>query len=186
MHSIMQQLNDDHSHMAKVLSYLNKRLRKAGDLDHAAPELWALLAVLDYIQVYPERWHHPVEDLIFQRLAQYYPECSHHVTIIEEEHEQLESMTHAMLELCNAFLDDNEQAIKSMRLIMLCYLDMQQKHMLRENEYLYPFIEQHFSKDDWNHIEKTMPVINDPLFGDITKHDYEKIYNEIIAGDKVA
>ena len=186
MHTIMQQLNNDHRHMAKVLNYLNYRLRKSHDINSAAPELWVLLAVLDYIQVYPERWHHPAEDLIFKRLAEYCPESAHHVEIIEEEHEQLENMTNAMLELCNGFLDDKEQAIKSMRLIMLCYLDMQQKHMHRENDTLYPLIEQHFNDNDWQAIEKAMPMIDDPLFGDAIKHDYEKVYAEIIATEEVA
>ncbi|MGK0442888.1 MAG: hemerythrin-like domain-containing protein [Pseudohongiellaceae bacterium] len=185
MNAIMQQLNDDHRHMAKVLNYLNFRLRKAHDIEYAAPELWMLLTVLDYIQVYPERWYHPVEDLIFTRLAQYYPECSLHVEVSEEEYERLESMTQAMLELGNGFLEDKEQAIKSMRLIMLCYLNMQEKHMKRENEHLYPLIEQHFGKDDWKAIAQAMPMIDDPLFGEAIKNNYEKVYQEIIAVEQV-
>ena len=181
MHPIMQHLNDDHRHMAKVLHCLKHRLNQPSSASNSASDLWLFLAALDYIQVYPERWHHPAEDLIFKRLKMRNPDFASQVAIIEEEHEHMESMTNAMLELCNAFMEDNEQAIKSMRLIMLCFLDLQQKHMQRENEHLYPFIEQHLSAEDWLEIESAIPKIDDPVFGEAVKHNYEKMYEEIIA-----
>jgi hypothetical protein len=46
---------------------------------------------------------------------------------------------------------------------------------------VYPLIRETLTKDDWARIETIIPPLEDPVFGQRTSTDYERLYREIDA-----
>ena len=68
MHPIFLQLETDHQRMQRMLYDLNHQIESYFGLHDAPADVDAMMRCLDYIQIYPEVWHHPVEDIIFRQL----------------------------------------------------------------------------------------------------------------------
>ena len=68
MHKIQRQLHTDHHHLHKLLNCLSHEIGCYDFDSKRAPDLAIILSALDYVRTYPDKWHHPSEDIIFNRL----------------------------------------------------------------------------------------------------------------------
>ena len=68
MNLIIDRLLQDHKQMTKVLFHLGREVREfcntrqQGSLD-------SILEIIDFIRVYPEVWHHPIEEYHLRSFA---------------------------------------------------------------------------------------------------------------------
>ena len=105
--AILQKLNTDHKNIAKVMYCLRAQI-KGYDDPEMEPSISQIMDILDYISTVPERWHHPVEDIVFRRLLDKKPPHPEQIRAVLREHEDLERLT---MELKNAF-DGAGDAVK--------------------------------------------------------------------------
>ena len=65
---ILRTLREDHRNMGRLLDVLESQIEvfRRGD----KPDYEILTETVDYCLNYPERFHHPLEDQIFRRIAQ--------------------------------------------------------------------------------------------------------------------
>ena len=70
MHKIQRQLYLDHHHIQRLLHCLNKEIDCYDFNSKRAADLAVILSALDYIVSYPDKWHHPTEDIIFGQMRQ--------------------------------------------------------------------------------------------------------------------
>ena len=68
MQYLLSQLEQDHQRILKMMYLLSKEINLLTGLDKGTPNCDRILEILDYIQVYPEIWHHPTEDILFHQL----------------------------------------------------------------------------------------------------------------------
>ena len=67
MNLIIQKLNQDHHRLAELLNVLDEQMDLLDSDIEFDSEL--TLGVLEYIKYYPDVFHHPLEELIFDRSA---------------------------------------------------------------------------------------------------------------------
>ena len=67
MSAIMEQLKADHGSISRLLATLEEQIAIVHDEENADFEL--MHDIMVYMTDYPERTHHPMEDLVFRKLA---------------------------------------------------------------------------------------------------------------------
>ncbi len=63
MHHQLEELHQDHLNLAKVLRLLERQLADVRAGEHT--DLTVLSGIVDYVELYPDQFHHPSENAIF-------------------------------------------------------------------------------------------------------------------------
>lgn len=160
MNHVIEQLQEDHRQLVHVLYNLEREVKACSGLSPESSSLEAILDILDYIQVYPEVWHHPAEDALYEVLLDKDIGAAEVVAHLVEEHGVLELLTENLLEYINqiAVSAEGDADVVKMRFIKSTndYISRQLHHMEQEQLYLFPLIEQHLNEDDWLAIIKRL------------------------------
>lgn len=178
MHQIMQDLHQDHIHLAKVLCVMDKQLEKLAAGEDA--DLFLMLDILDYIQHYPDLVHHPKEDKVYQVFKGYSSVAEEIVNELTEEHEKLPEVGKQFHQLVDGaangsiFVSRDDLYDKLQE-----FIAVQRRHMNLEEEKLFPMINLTLSEEDWLEIEKAVDQSSDPLFGNSVKGCYQSLYDSI-------
>ena len=184
MHPIQRQLHSDHHHLQLVLNCLNKEIDCFDFDSQQDPDMEVILNALDYIREYPDKWHHPSEDIIFNQLLAKKVKESKLIKKLKEEHDKITLETEKVNQLFRAAADDciipANELIESARQ----YIALQRVHMEKENEFIYPLMDTLFSPEEWKEIENKVKFQNDPLFNKPSKREFTQLYNHILELEK--
>lgn len=180
MHYLYRQLCDDHRNMQSLLSAFEQLSRDLSRRDRDPETLNLILDALDYISIYPDRWHHPVEDLAMQRLLEKPAADREAIETTQREHRKITAATRRMNALFYAVA--NDAAVERSRLFSATrdYLLLQRKHMQRENEYILPQFATLLTAEDWAQVEARLKRQQDPLFSSELKRLYESLHHYIV------
>lgn len=179
MHPLAQRLHDDHRRLTQVLGVLEAqidRLARAEDVDFDL-----MLDAMTYITDFPNRLHHPVEDVLFARLAAADSTAADACQAQIAEHERLFHDSAAFYGLLEA-VQMNEATLMRDRLVGAGreFIAAQRAHLLREERELLPRAEQRLAAQ-WDIAAETASAVNDPLDGTATPARYQALYRVICA-----
>ena len=180
MSPLLQKLHEEHKDMARLLFALRSQIDSY--CQHQSSNVSLILDALDYVSTYPERWHHPFEDVIFKRLLEY-PLSPGERTVVNDtllDHDRLEVVT---AELSQAFRNvsyDIAVPISVLQLKAGEYLELQLRHLDIEELEIYPLAMEYLTEDDWDELEDAAEPIEDPLFGDMVRSNYEHLFLAVI------
>ena len=185
MNLIIQQLQADHRQLVRILYHLEREVKAYGGFVGGKGKLEKILDILDYIQVYPEIWHHPSEDIIYDVLTKKDAAAAAAVADILAEHEVLELLTENLLDYINQLAtadSDNIHGIR-MRFIKSTYdfVNRQLHHMEREQQQLFPLIDDCLGHDDWLEIKQRLKSLQ-PLLEVPLVQAYQSRYQAIASG----
>lgn len=156
MNLILEQLQNDHKQLVRLLYQLEQQVKTYMGLIKASSSLESMLDILDYIQVYPELWHHPTEDIICDVLLEKDISVSGEVADLMAEHDTLELLSENIHEYINQLAVAKYTVIaeKKARFIKASslYINRQLQHMEKEQEVLFPLFEQRLDSSDWDKI----------------------------------
>lgn len=149
-------LRDEHRSLAAVLHAM---LAIVDDTTHPA-DLSLLRAMLFYVEQFPERLHHPKEELhLFERLRQRTTECD--ALVVELERQHAEGATRfAQL---RGLLDSGDLA--SFAPTLREFAQEQWQHMSAEETLVLPAAARHLQPEDWRAIAEAFEANADPRFG---------------------
>jgi len=184
MHKIQRQLHKDHFHLQRLLNCFSHEIdcydydsKRMADLD-------IILSALDYVHIYPDKWHHPAEDVIFEKLIQKQVKESELIKELQSEHQQIIQETNKVLDLFNCVAEDCIITADELLTAARHFITLQRHHLEKENEHIYPLMDTAFSEKDWGEIEKNVTLQNDPLFDTSSKNEYDHLYRYIVALEK--
>ena len=93
MQYILEQLEQDHRRMLRMMYLLSKDIHRLTGLDRGTANMDRILEILDYIQVYPEIWHHPTEDVLFKQLLSKKHVNVEAIHLLLNDHPRLEALS---------------------------------------------------------------------------------------------
>ncbi len=186
MHAIEKQLYRDHYHLQRLLAHLSQEVENYECGMASSVELPLILDTLDYIRFYPERWHHPMEDKIFDRMLAKHPSEAEFITQVQLEHGQLSQLTRYMSQLFDAVANDCIVPVTELVRTTREFIQRQQAHIDRENEMVYPLMEKYLTESDWEELEAEISTEQDPLFDAPLKADYQNLFMRVVEGNKSA
>ena len=177
--ALLQQLNADHKVMARILYCLQMQIKGFENLDFVFNSS-QILDILDYISFVPERWHHPVEDIIFKRMLQRAPPHPSHIVGVLSEHEGLEQLTEELKVAFRRVTTDSSVPVAQLYQTATIYLTRQMLHLDAEETVLFPLAQELLTESDWTELEMLAEDIlnqDDELTHDSYDHLRDSILN---------
>jgi hemerythrin-like domain-containing protein len=180
MNILEKRLRKDHSRIKMVLACLQYQLDCYGSERQEAPNLGLVLEAINYIQAYPEKWHHPLEDVIFSELQKRKLDKGGTIAALRIEHQRLEHQSNEVFELFYSLANDCVVPVELLKAKTQAMIDAQTRHMSTENVCVYPLMDKHFSEKDWNKMGAKVGDVHDPLFGSLLREDFSDLYQFIL------
>ena len=163
MTDILGAIHEDHANMAKMLNALERQLAvfDAGE----TPDYDIVRGVVDYCLDYPDLYHHPKEDLVFERLKAVDPGAAAEVGNLPGEHAELAALTRRLEVAVNAVLGDLEVPRGRFDETLREFLGATRRHMNMEERAFLPAARRALSAEDLAAIDARLSRPDDPLFG---------------------
>jgi hemerythrin-like domain-containing protein len=162
MSKLYQQLVQDHVNLTRLLETLCSEVADYDQEDWYQPQLPTILGVLDYIRVYAEVFHHPLEEHIFDYLLERNMLDRTLVTTIVSQHDELEIATEQLQEQFDELSQGVSVPIDELKESLQGYLRLQLNHLAAENEKIFPAIAE-LDVKAWREINGVMEIHHTPL-----------------------
>ena len=168
-------IRNDHINMKRLLKILTNKivlLEKDETVDFRLVK-----TIITYLRHYADRFHHPMEDLIWAYYRKHYRVSSDIAARLPLEHKRVKQATIELDELLEMILLDaivpKEQCIEKLKY----FVALQSAHMAYEEEQILPLIEESLSDNDWENIRQQWQYneYKDPLFGESVADQYRKL-----------
>lgn len=180
MHKAIRILKDEHRSIAAVLQALQQLARKAME-PGVRPGFDVLRAMLRYIDEFPERLHHPKEDMhLFARLLERAPEADRLVVELRAEHVVGARLVRGLEQALQAFEAAWPEGAQRFADTVDAYADFHWQHMRKEEQELLPLAERKLEAEDWDAIGEAFAGNRDPI-ADLREQDFERLYTRIVS-----
>jgi hemerythrin-like domain-containing protein len=178
MTDIVEHLTQDHQHIAKVLTALEKQVEiiEAGD----TPDVDLMVEIMDYIRNYVIIFHHPAEELVFTRIVEYDETARPLVEELFHEHEEEREKSAVLSKVIDkVFLVDSMQPRNSLTALVRDYIEFNRRHQNKEDTTALPMANRLLSNKDWKTIAKELPDEKLPVLEEILEQEYRALYDHI-------
>jgi hemerythrin-like domain-containing protein len=175
----VQIILDEHLSIAAVVYTLRYLAR--GISDGKEPDFQLLRAILDYIVEYPDRWHHPKENLyLFRVLRSRNKKSAKLIDELKHEHVQCDDLITRLKENLVLFAQGDQMARARFLEAVERYAHFQWAHIRKEEDLLLPMAEQALTVEDWEQIASAFRDNDNPLFGIRPKDEAQALYRKIM------
>lgn len=182
MSDVITALRQEHANIGQLLDILERQVAvfdRGGSPDYDIVE-----GVIDYFQSYPDLYHHPKEDLVFQKLKLRDPAAVERVGDLRHEHEELAARTREFAAGVRAVLEEAQVSRESFDQWARRFIGLQRDHMDREERLFFPAARAALTSEDWADIEARASDQEDPLFGSDVGHRYEALRRDILQWER--
>lgn len=161
-HHVVSIIQAEHRSLSAVLWSLNYLAREAG----TDPDFELLSLMIDYIDLFPERLHHPKEDQhLFAALRVRTADAEAILRELTAEHARgarmIDDLRYALTRYRLAGADGRAQFATAVQ----AYAEFHWNHMRKEEEVLLPLAARVLTDDDWRAIDAGFSETSDPLLG---------------------
>jgi hemerythrin-like domain-containing protein len=175
--TVMDRLHADHANMASLLDILDRELdivEKAGNADFEI-----MRDVMEYLTRYSDRVHHPMEDLVYARLADRSTKARAELAEVPEQHERIAAESRSLLETVSMIADGGMTLRTDILAAGRRYVADLRRHMEMEERYLFPMAERTLDQEDLSEVARILDEQKDPVFGDVVEDDFKRLYQHI-------
>ena len=181
MASALEKIQREHQDLTQVLRALEKVVAAYGN-GGSARERELLARIIYYIQVFPDRMHHPKEEnFLFPALRQRAPDLAPVLDQLVAEHAECEAKTGRVAEAVRALEGGNEAAVSALKRAVEDYVAFQFRHIQLEEEQVLPKAEAVLTAMDWERIDNAFARNSDPMFGENLSTGFQVLRDHIAA-----
>ena len=162
----------DHRNYARLLDLVEQQV----DAFHAdrRPNYELLHAIVYYLRHYPDRFHHPREDVAFALLVKRDPQLQLEIARRMQEHVVIAAAGEELLKCVNEIIAGSVIERAMLEAAAATYLVYYRHHLATEERQVIPRAIELLTPADWAAVA-AIPIEADPLFGD----DSDARYNEL-------
>jgi nucleotide-binding universal stress UspA family protein/hemerythrin-like domain-containing protein len=172
-------VRDEHRSLAAV-PHAWQHLIDRAVRDRGWPDRTLMRAMVDYIQQFPVRLHHPKEDdYLFRRLRERAPQFGAELDELERQHERDKQMV-AELEARVAQEPGDAAALADLQRAVQAYAAFIWEHLGREEGVILPAAHRHLTSEDWAEIDAAFAQNSDPRFGGDTDREFRRLFSRIV------
>lgn len=175
--TVQSQLNEDHRNIAWLLKLMKRETELVEKAEPANLEL--LHDIMRYMTTYPDDVHHRLEDLMFRSLMERQPATRDALARMYDEHEELAHKGQSLLTMLRQVVDGALVERQALVTESRGYTDLLYRHMVYENETVYPLADQSLQDDDWSDVAQRFEAQKDPVFGPIKDADFTSLLDFI-------
>jgi hemerythrin-like domain-containing protein len=168
---------EEHEYFARLLQLLQKQV----DVFQSGgkPKYTLMQDIVSYLRAYSDRFHHPREDMAFERLARYCPDIALVLARLQQEHRVIAHAGTALLAQIDAVLGGTILPRAELETAAATYLVYYQNHIRTEETTVLARAVQFLSADDWEAVRTAVPDAPDPLFGPNPQERYSDLRRQI-------
>jgi hemerythrin-like domain-containing protein len=161
-----------------VLQYLAGEIRGRG----AAPDYGLLRLMVDYIDSFHQRFHHPKEDdFLFRAIRVRTREGDTLLADLEAQHAEGDGWLQNLREAVNRLQASAGGSTAEFARAADLYADFHWKHMRQEEEQVMPLAERVLTAGDWQEIDAAFTSNDDPMFGQAPRQEYAALLKLILS-----
>ena len=180
MSKVMDALLREHGRIADVLGVLEREVGALAALKDTDEADYALMtSAVEYFAEFPDRRHHPKEDLVFARLKQADPAAAQGVGDLLKNHaalaQELRAFADALRAVMNEAILPRHEFVEKAR----TFIEHQRLHLTMEEIYFFPVAEEKLDQTAWDALEKEMSTGDDPLIGGAAGERFEALRRSI-------
>ncbi len=180
MEQAIEIIRSEHRRFATVLFCL-EGLLKDQQRTGATPDVVLLETIIDYIDGFLDRYHHPKEDeYLFPALQQRHPAAGALLDRLQAQHREGERLLAGLKRSLADLATDGATAMSPLQDAAATYIAFERDHVRIEETELIPLTERHLLARDWEFIEAAFARNQDPLFGDDRKRRFDRLFTKIV------
>jgi len=170
----------EHRSLAAVLHgmlYLIRQTRYGG----AELNLELLNAIVQYIQAFPERFHHPKEEAhLFPALARRWPPSAPLLDRLKQEHASGAVRLDELRQALTRCEQSGSTEFPKFAALAAGYAAFHWDHMQLEEKELLPLAKIHLTDEDWETIDAAFLGHTDPMLGAESGAEYDAMFRRIV------
>jgi hemerythrin-like domain-containing protein len=168
VHQILVQLHEDHRNIRRLLELILISPEAAADRRYMQQGA----DVMRYMTGYPDQFHHPREDLMFDRLLERDAASCDVIGRLREEHILLGQEGLALREVFDEHLAADRMPDDELHGLARGYVQLQTGHMVREEHAVFANARLVLTAEDWAAIDTLLATRPDPVFGLQVQHGF--------------
>jgi hemerythrin-like domain-containing protein len=176
MTTIIDTLREEHRNIEKMLLVLEQELDVFDRGEQ--PDYEVLQAVISYFQDYPDRCHHPKEDMVFEKLKARDPVAAENIGDLEAEHQEVSKRLQRLALALQSILTEREVLRTSFDRVVRNFIEHERQHIGMEERALFPAAIKALRPEDWAAIDARLNDRQDPLASDEEKFRF--LYQRIL------
>jgi hemerythrin-like domain-containing protein len=160
-----------------ALEYLARDVAGGGE-----PDYEVLTVILDYIETFPNRLHHPKEDrYLFSALRLRSPAAAPILDELEEEHRRGDELTRELRYLLTRCRVGGAGARQAFAAAVEGYAKFHWAHMRKEEDVVLPLARETLTDAEWTAIDAAFSVNDDPVPGLAPRQEFDALFRLIVA-----
>lgn len=168
-------IKTEHRNLMRVVNIFDIVLREA------EPDFPLLTAIVDYLQQFPDTYHHPKEDLfLFKALRARDPDAAGILDELEAEHDLCLKATNGLRAALDAYRAGEPGGAERFRAVAEDYRRLQLRHLQKEEGVVMPMAKQALRPKDWVEINAAFADNKDPLFSDDAQESVRALYSRVV------
>ena len=178
MSKTIESLRQDHRNMQKLLDVIAVEfdLFKTG----GTPDYELLHSALRYCLHYPELYHHPKEDAVYEQMRDRTPQALTGMGNLEKAHELLSDLVRRVMAMVQRIENEAEFSRPEVSSLMEEFLDGYRHHIAMEEDVFFPAAEACLTEADWAEVDDKIAHMMDP-FQTATATDYQALRQMVVA-----
>ena len=177
MPTVVERLNTDHTNMARLLDLLDRQLDIVEQAGRADFELMS--DIMQYMVRYSDATHHPMEDLLYARLADRSPKARKDLIRIPEQHDAIEAQGRKLFEALSMIADGGMTLRSGILASGRAYVANLRTHIEMEERHLFPMAESILDDQDMAEVQQIFAENQDPVFGEAVNEDFRDLLRHI-------
>ena len=145
------------------------------------PSYELMLDVITYLREYSDRFHHPREDVAFERLARHRPELALVLQRLRQEHRVIATAGENLARLLDAIVEGSIVERKEVEAAAATYLLYYGAHIAREESDVLAHAGRCLTDEDWEAVRAAVPPVANPMFVDVPGHHYHELRRRLAA-----
>lgn len=178
MADILAILRQDHKNMSQLLDVLDRQIDTFDGGGH--PDLEIVWAIAEYVLEYPDRFHHPAEDMLLQELRQRDASAALRSEDLESEHQRIGQLARDFHTAVMTLISDEPARRTDFLDTARAFATAMRSHIAQEDRDFFPVAEATLTEDDLDRLNSRMPKLDDPLFGTANRDSYVRLRQTIL------
>lgn len=182
MPEMLNQLRLDHINYVRLLNLLEVDILALESGEQA--DYLRMKDIMKYMINYPDAFHHPCEEILFDKLHHLGKDDAATVQQLRAEHATLGALGQKLSELLDIAVAgqivSKEELIKS----ATEYKDLLRRHLATEERKIFPLIESSLSAADWEEARADSSDVSDPIFSGPVGEEYRRLFDSIASRER--
>ena len=181
---IIERLSREHRNIETLLAVLERELEVFGRADR--PDYEVIRAIISYFEVYPDLYHHPLEELVFAKLKIRDPAAVAKVGNLTLEHQKGAEHLRRVAQAVDGVLADREILRQNVDSILRDFIESERRHVIMEDRDFFPAALKALKPQDWTEIASTLTSRKDPLFSEVAEKRFHALRVHMLQSEQEA